>query len=116
MVDVEFIKYTGEYPVLCMGNLVVKINGKQYVFGDKWNNDGDINIKSEYKLPPFWESSGTIITTEEYDMFPVVGDWAFTNSFKLENYPEEIRNEEIFDKLMELMNEKVEHGCCGGCI
>ena len=62
---VEFVSYSGEYPCLCHGELVVKIDGKEVYLGiclssgggvwfdDDWSEhveDGPWDI-NEYELP-----------------------------------------------------------------
>ena len=48
-VHVRFIEYTGKYPSLCMGVLVLEINGQRYYFGNdfegKWLPRVDIKAK-----------------------------------------------------------------------
>ena len=33
--DIEFVSYSGDYPCLCYGTLILKVNGKNMKFGDK---------------------------------------------------------------------------------
>ena len=124
--DIEFVSYDGEYPCLCMGTLVIKIDGKQYAFGMQDNIFTKTNIKDEYKYPIFWASSGGIAHSEDYsDMLAIGGNWVldtYLSSDKeeeefLEDYPEEIRDIEIFEEMIRLMNKNIEEiPCCGGCI
>ena len=119
--DIEFVSYDGEYPCLCMGTLVIKIDGKQYAFGMQDNIFTKTNIKDECKYPIFWASSGGIAHSEDYsDMWAIGGDWIldFDEEEEIsEDYPEEIRDIEIFKEMIRLMNENIEAiPCCGGCI
>ena len=119
--NVEFISYDGEYPCLCMGTLLVKIDGKQYAFGLENSIFSKTNIKDERKYPIFWASSGGIASSEDYsDMWAISGDWIldFDEEKEIsEDYPEEIRDIEIFKEMIRLMNENIEElPCCGGCI
>ena len=124
--NVEFISYDGEYPCLCSGTLLVKIDGQQYAFGLENDTFSKTNIKDEYKHPIFWTSSGGIAHSEDYsDMWAIGGCWVldtYLSSDKeeeefLKDYPEEIRDIEIFEEMIILMNENIEEiPCCGGCI
>ena len=124
--NVEFISYDGEYPCLCMGTLLVKIDGQQYAFGLENDTFSKTNIKDECKYPIFWGSSGGIAHSEDYsDMWAIGGDWVLETHLLsdkekekfLKNYPEEIRDIEIFEEMIRLMNENIEEiPCCGGCI
>jgi hypothetical protein len=95
---IKFVSYDGAYPNLCGGTLVMVINNKKYKFGEEKN-----------LLPSFWTSTGGIAHS---------GDWAlYINKNDLKDYPEEIRDIEIFEKMIDLMNEKIEEKpCCSGCI
>lgn len=88
---VEFISYDGKWPCLCMGTLIIKVDGKTYKF--------------EHAMI----SGGHICRDDDCDMWAERGDWE-VNLYEhpeLEPYKEEITR---------LVNENVEHGCCGGCI
>ena len=54
-------------------------------------------------------SGGDICRDESWDMWAEEGDWEINlyEHPELEPYKEEI---------IRLVNENVEHGCCGGCI
>lgn len=102
---VKFISYDGAYPNLCSGTLVMAINNKKYRFGLKEN-----------LLPSFWTSTGGIAHSDDYsDMWAIGGDWAlYIDEDDLKDYPEEIRDIEIFKKMVELMNDNIlEKPCCG---
>ena len=38
-VHVRFIEYTGKYPTLCMGVLILEIDGKRYHFGYDYDDE-----------------------------------------------------------------------------
>jgi hypothetical protein len=86
------IRYDGEWPCLCMGNLTVIIDGNSYDF------------------PPCCLSSGGSVSFDaDWGEHVTHGDWAITEW--PENFPEE------FKKATEdAVNEQVCHGCCGGCV
>jgi hypothetical protein len=105
---VKFVSYDGTYPNLCSGTLVMSVDNKEYKFGVEEN-----------LLPIFWTSTGGIAHSDDYsDMWAIGGDWALDmDEDDLKDYPEEIRDIEIFKKMIELMNENIkEIPCCGGCI
>jgi len=91
--DVEFVEYTGAYPNLCSGNLIVKIDGEEI----KMFQYDDFNMMSGGYMDDNWE--------------PHCGPWlvAFTDSF-VNRY-----GGKTCDKIEELIQKNVEQGCCGGC-
>lgn len=104
--SIEFVSYSGEYPCLCYGKLVVKIDGKETSFGSGFDLDAD--------YPSFWGSGGSTGFVDQVDWEPVVtkGEWQLEACKK--SYPEEIWK--IMPDLLGVMNENVRHGCCGGCL
>lgn len=88
---VEFVSYDGKYPCLCDGTLTIRVNGNTYRF-----NNAMI-------------SGGGIYRNEEWDMWVELGDW----EVDLKEHPE---LEPYKEEITRLVNENVEHGCCGGCI
>ena len=88
---VEFVSYDGEYPCLCFGTLTIKIDGTTYRFKNALI------------------SGGGIFGNDEFDMWAEEGEW----EIDLKEHPE---LEPYKEEITRLVNEKVEHGCCGGCI
>ena len=105
---IEFIEYDGEYPCLCMGTLKVKIDGKEIIF-----SDSDKLIYKKNCYPKFWRSGGTIKSNFFEDMWAEKGEWELS-AYRDEDYPKEILD--ILNDLIEVFNENVPYGCCGGCI
>ena len=101
MGHVEFISYNGEWPNLCSGKLILRIDGRERVF-----DPFDQNTEQR-----FWSSGGRTWFDENYSKAHIDKDsWIIDRDFlpdDLKQYAEEI--EYIF-------NENVEYGCCGGCI
>ena len=113
MKKLEFVEYTGRYPSLCSGRLFVKIDGKlvsfgDYCLGEKGETD-DTNVPV-YKR--FWVSGGSVTFDSDWNEYVADGEWEAC--WKEENYPKEIAD--VLPKLLELFNENVPHGCCGGCV
>lgn len=104
---VRFINYTGKYPSLCMGVLILEIDGKRYHFG----YDYDGKYKDVKMLPQFWSSGGSCGFRNNYsDTYVEHDDWRIDTDelpAELLDYAEEI--DEVF-------NENVPYGCCGGCL
>lgn len=88
---VEFVSYNGRYPCLCSGTLTIKVDGKTYSFRNAML------------------SGGQICRNEEWDMWSEEGDW----EIDLEEHPE---LEQYKEEITRVVNDNVEHGCCGGCI
>lgn len=85
---IKFLEYTGEYPNLCSGMLVILFKGEEY------------HIRG-------WKSGGSI----SYDDWTCYyGDWSIDRK-KLSSVLQPFHSD-----IEKLMNENVEKGCCGGCI
>lgn len=92
MTTIEFVSYDGRYPCLCMGTLVIKVNGKTY------------------RLKNALVSGGAVLPNDDFsDMWTVEGEW----SVAVYDYPE---LEPYKEEIARVVNENVEYGCCGGCI
>ena len=90
---VEFVSYDGKYPCLCMGTLTIRVDGKTYRFNYAMISGGRI--------------CGGPHT--DWDMWSEQGDW----EIDLREHPE---LEPYKEEITRVVNENVEHGCCGGCI
>lgn len=88
---IEFIKYTGDYPTLCMGDLFIKVNGK------------------EYKIHGLC-SGGSVWFDEDWTDHVEEGKWSLYEH----NVPKEIIK--YIPEIEELVNANVPLGCCGGCV
>ena len=86
------INYNGAYPNLCSGDLEVVIDGKQWIF-------------PTYSLC----SGGSIWFSEEWVEHIEEGDWSIREW--PENFPESLK-----DKVIDIVNAEIPHGCCGGCV
>lgn len=92
--EVKFISYDGEPPTLCSGSLTIEIAGVQF------------------RLPEHtFESGGSVTFDDEWEETITEGPWKFDEYAEI---PEEL--EPFREKILEVMNENVEHGCCGGCV
>ena len=85
---IKFVEYTGEYPCLCMGELILNI-------------DGEIVVLENALL------SGGRIENNNWDLTAVQGPWNV-------DLPEDLKEYE--DHISMLVNNNVLNGCCGGCI
>ena len=90
MGDVKFISYDGKYPTLCSGMLVLKVGSR------------------EFKIQRI-RSGGGVWIDKQGDEQVDVGDW------DVEVWPDDFP-ETLKKRALEIINENVEHGCCGGCI
>lgn len=119
MNKIKFVSYTGKYPNLCRGILTVEINGREYKFGhncEYYNfkeniyDDEDINNPN---FDAFWKSGGSIESKDNTyrHIYANEGPWELSSYSK---FPDWITK--ILPQLLEVFNENVEYGCCGGCI
>lgn len=86
---IKFISYSGCYPALCYGTLTIEVNGTRYELEDCLHSGGDIT----------WDDEG-IEDIED-------GEWRVSVPDELKAFKEAIT---------EVVNDNVEHGCCGGCV
>lgn len=96
--NVEFISYSGKYPYLCIGKLVLKIDGEEVKFGNKYSY-------KDVDYPAFWHSGGGL----DNNYCAYSGEW----EIDVEELPEQYRKYAI--EIDDVFNTNVEHGCCGGC-
>lgn len=92
MDHIEFIEYTGKWPNLCSGVLVLKIDGKRETFG----------INQLY--PRFWHPAGNYLSD-----ISVQDEWAID----VMELPEQFRK--YAEEIDNVFNNNVEYGHCGGC-
>lgn len=85
------IKYDGKYPCLCMGHLIVIVDGIEYDFGECCLDSG-----------------GSVRFDEDWDEYIIKGKWSVKFP---DNFPSELEHE-----VLDAINEKIPWGCCGGCI
>lgn len=97
---VKFISYSGRYPNLCSGTLVLEIDGIQYKFCSY-----DYDNKTSF--PRFWSSGGGISSDYSHSF---TGEWEIDYT----DIPEQFKKYAF--EMDKVFNENVEHGCCGGCI
>jgi hypothetical protein len=89
--NVEFISYSGKYPNLCSGELILKINDKEY----KWEK------------PTGFISSGGGLNPNYEGVYS--GEWRVDYS----QIPDEIK---IYaEAIDDCVNHNITYGCCGGC-
>lgn len=108
--NIKFIGYTGSYPNLCSGQLTLEVNGKQYTFGTDYRWD-----KSDRKgdFPKFWTSGGGIsIDPEDIYCEPWTSKYYGDEVYEINKF----FGEGAAEKFLEVFNENVSWGCCGGCI
>lgn len=99
--NIKFIDYSGEYPNLCGGVLILEIDGVLYSFGEDPENRKD----PEHEFDRFWRSGGNIDC--EYDV--VEDEWELSDDL-----PQFLQGHE--EEIMVVMNKNVPYGCCGGCL
>lgn len=99
--NIEFVSYDGEYPCLCYGKLTLKVDGKKINFGDT------------SKYPRFWSSGGTVSFDSDWNDYVTIGEWNW-HCYDEDKLPKKIIDNK--DYVMELFNDNVPWGCCGGCI
>jgi hypothetical protein len=105
---VEFVSYSGRFPNLCDGVLVLKIDGKEYNFGHNYDNYDCLTHKFKGEgdnYDKFWISGGGL--DEDYCAYQ--GKW----KIMVNHIPEQFRKYAF--EIDRVFNDNVDHGCCGGC-
>ena len=87
---IEYVRYTGFYPCLCHGILVVRVDGVEWKIKELVSG-GSVNIDAE------WNEA---VTEGEWE----IEDWP-------KGFPKKARA-----AVIRLANERIAHGCCGGCV
>lgn len=93
---IEFISYDGKYPNRCSGTLVISINGRRIEMQRALSSGGVCSM--------LHVGDDRVEHVEE-------GNWYFNGATNLD---EEVLLYE--DVILQLVNEHVTHGCCGGCL
>ena len=128
---IEFVSYDGEFPNLCEGLLVVRIDGRMYALGpysdrslyrwfwSRYNRTEILEDDSITKVSGFYLRSGGYIDWGEDGENPkiVQGEWTIDDeTMKLENGVRFILSGEQKSELEKVINQNIEFGCCGGCV
>ena len=87
---IEFVSYSGRWPNLCSGDIVVKIDSETVNLGNCLRSGGGCYISFD-------------------------GDEHVTKGYwKIDELPEAY--EKYRKEIEKVANENVPHGCCGGCV
>ena len=109
---IKFISYDGEWPNLCRGTLKLEINEKLWIF-DSYYKKPEIDEEGNIHSSKFWESGGSAgvdFSGEISEAYCTGGPWILDK----EEIPNELKN--MSQELIDIFNENVPQGCCGGCI
>ena len=93
---IEFVSYNGKYPNLCSGWLELLIDGKPWRKYVNLFSGGQCYIDGEREIV---EQGPWGLSKYEYDDLAKAGF-----------------NDAEIEKIVCLLNEHVEFGCCGGCL
>ena len=109
--DVTFVSYSGRYPNLCGGVLTLLVDGVEHTFGP---------IYEGAEFCRCWGSGGRVWGTRVWieddskntEQGPWTSDWFDEECAILDRH----FGEGFSKKVIEIMNDNVRQGCCGGCI
>ena len=123
---IEFVEYTGKYPNLCRGVLVLTVDGKEYIFGGKRVGDKLVPLSSGFGgeqsdydnngrlkaglYESFWGSGGSVWFDDSWNAYVDDGEW----NIDVDSLPDELKA--MAEEIAEVFNANVPYGCCGGCI
>lgn len=96
---IKFVSYDGRYPNLCSGKLTLKIDDKEVTFGYHGN------------YPSFWCSGGRVCADKDWNFTVESGPWEFSD---IRDLPDFLKGHE--QELINIFNDNVGWGCCGGCV
>lgn len=122
---IDFVSYDGRYPHLCSGVLVVRIQGITYAFCSVterdptgfrifWNTRRCIrDMDSIVKVYGVDFISGGTCDWDAMNAVP--GKWTvdLDKAYRADGKPFLLRG--MASGISEVMSERVEWGCCGGC-
>lgn len=105
---VKFISYSGQYPNLCRGVLILEINGIKCRFGIDYS---DPNWREHKNFDSFWSSGGECGFYNDYsESYINYGEWQINYN----ELPDEYKK--YAEEIDRVFNENVPFGCCGGCL
>ena len=110
--NIEFISYTGKYPSLCHGILTLKIDDKIVKFGHDWKKDWDKNLNyyEDNNYDKFWISGGNCYFGNNYSEGHITSKKWELDCLAVPDFLKPYSN-----KLINIFNDNVPYGCCGGC-
>lgn len=107
---IKFISYDGEWPNLCRGTLKLEIDNKLWIF-DGYYKEPEIDNDGNIHSSRFWSSGGSAgVDLSNYRSYCSSGPWII-DEYEI---PEELKK--YTQELIDIFNENVDWGCCGGCI
>ena len=101
---VKFVSYSGEYPNLCSGILILNIDGEEVKFGSSYLDKGSKMYES------FWSSGGRCVRNGYSESYVDHGDW----EINIDALPDKYKK--YASEIDDVFNSNVRHGCCGGCL
>lgn len=106
MRNIEFVKYDGAFPIYCMGNLTISVDGVSYTFRHAISISSCPNFDGDYNLLRDDEDTHWIINDYFLDDIPnyVISDKK-NISFSLEEV----------EYIEQLINDNISCWHCGGC-
>ncbi len=106
---VEFVSYTGKWPNLCGGVLTLNIDGEIYKFGHDYEVFGSWKTDGNYAA--FWHSGGSCGFNSDYsESYVNEGPWKLDSHY----LPASLLSHR--QEMIDVFNENVPWGCCGGCL
>lgn len=98
--EIKYVSYDAPRYSRCMGVLTLEIDGERKTFG----LDG-----CDY--PAFWTTGGRVWFDKDWGEHVERGEWLFDPPT---GFPKKFVKESA--TLVDIMNENVAWGCCGGCV
>jgi hypothetical protein len=87
------IEYSGAFPNLCSGHLVVTVDGQEWDFGEHCLSSG-----------------GTVWFDDSGNEHVETGEWSVTK------WPAGFPVALVMERVTVAINDQIPHGCCGGCV
>ena len=109
---IKFLAYTGEYPNLCRGELILEIDGIKTKFDSYYSNkeNGKIDNEGVRHCNRCWSSGGSVWFDGDWHEHVEQGPWIINE----DELPNDLKL--YAEKIEELFNTNVPWGCCGGCV
>jgi len=87
---IEFVSYSGQYPTLCFGTLILRVHGSEVIMGRCLSSGGSVSFD------------------ENWDEEITEGPWS------VDSWPS-FFDEDMKKEALEVINDNIPWGCCGGC-
>lgn len=108
---VRFVDYSGRFPNLCNGVLILEIDGEDVAFGHETEDfDYKNGVYRDNNYDEFWSSGGSCSFSRDWEGNVSTNEWKIDVSELPDKY------KPLAYEIDRVFNDNVPWGCCGGCL